>query len=486
MYDHQDSEICLIGNHPHPGPGRCCTRHLDRIRDQLAGVAAMTGRLPAQLVPGSPAADPGQKVATSRVGSPTPANLAVLSLLAPGGREIRRDARMLAPQVRRWTTTSTYDVTVIRDGQPVTERKTLPTWHSEIVTDGYLHHDCRCGTPHRPQRRPVLRMDDDQVGLIPPAEWLDSWVRRWRIALHHTRSPLKARVSLACDADQARRLHRATTGERLRAARRSPALMPAVAQLIVLQRLYEQQLAADHAQVRAALLGIRHDGPDHQQRVDTALHPTGALTPGRTEHDAVAAGWAVRFGATQTAAAVQVDAAYLAEWAVLAADTDHPDVDLPAFAAELAALHAELQHVLGYTSDEQWIGRCPTQLRDLDGTDTDRVCGYGLWHDPYRTRIECPRCHSFWDQREWLPLARLIRTKWPIDRRRRYTQTDRDLAEAAHDYLPHCHACDEPLTIGWKEVTGRGRDTTPYWTPATLTCPDQCLTGTALTPAAAA
>lgn len=504
MYDQgEEPAVCRIGEHKHRGAGSVCAGHLDGMRAQLAGVARMTRELPGRLVPGSPAA--GDKVTTSRIGSPTSARTDVLSLLGPGGAEIRRDARMLSPLIRRWSTMHTYDVTVPGpDGEPVTETRQLRQWHAELVTVGPGKPvECSCGRPHldaagrtvtRP--RPLMVLDDDQVGSIPPAEWLDMWVRKWRLALRHTTSPIKGRVDLACDADQRRRLERARIGESLRAARRSPALMPAVAQLIAVQRTYRDYLARAAPLVRMSLLGVRYDGPDHQARVAAAVGAGRIPGPGDVPgtafevlpaavHDPVAAEWAVRYGYAGVAAAVEVDARYLAEWLPLAVDTDDPDneIDIVVFAADLRALHTELEHVVDATSDKIWVGRCPAFLRDTDGEDTDRLCGAGIRQDPYLSVIDCPGCHTTWPESEWLHLANLIRLRWPIDRRRRYTQGDKVVAEkAVRDRADagarayRCRGCERVLAVDWVETTGR-RDLTRTWSPARLSCPGGCLSG---------
>lgn len=505
MHDHSYDEappvaICRVGGHQHPGTGNLCDRHLDRARRELADVARMTRELPGRLVPDG-SASTGDKVTTSRIGSPTAGRLDVLNLLAAGGREIRRDARMLAPQIRRWSTLSTYEVTVPGpDGKPRTETRTLRTWHAEPVTVGAAGPvSCNCGQQHldrdgKPVKtaRPLLVMDDDQVGSIPPAEWLDMWVRRWRLALRHTTSPIKGRVDLACDADQRRRLERVKMAEAMRAARGVPALMPAVAHLAAVHAAYTDHLQRAVPRVRMALLGVRDDGPEHQARVaaatgagrlpDAADLTGAALNP---VHDPIAAEWAVRYGYAGVAAAVEVDARYLAEWLPLAADHDDPDhdVDVATFATELRALHTELEHVLGYTSDTIRIGRCPAYLRDTDGEDTDRLCGAVIRQDPYRSVVECPRCHTSWPEREWMHLANLIRVRWPIDPHRRYTQGDKVAAEKAvreradsSTRAYRCRGCERVMTVDWVETTGR-RDLTRTWSPKGLACPGGCIAG---------
>lgn len=480
-----DGSVCPIGNHPHRGATALCDRHLDQMRDELAGVARYTARLTDHLAPG-PAGTVGDKVSTSRIGSPTSARLDVLNMIGGGGREIRRDARTLHVQVRRWSTRTPYQADTIRDGKRVTETRYTTGWHSQLITDGVVQPStCACGTVHDPDAvptgtpvgRPLLTLDDDQVGAIPPAEWADEWVRRWRLALGRTRSPLRARVDLACDADQRKRVDRARIGESLRAARQAPVLMPAVARLIAVQRLYEQHLQQTRQQVAQALLGVRSDGPDHQQRVTEAI-TAASLDPTRVLHDPVTAEWAVRYGHAHTAAAVELDTRRLTEWLELAADTDDPDqrIDLTTFARELRSLYLELAHIVGAVADDVRLGRCPAFLRDTDGSDTDRLCGYTLWQDPYRDLVECARCRTSWPKRQWLNLAGLIRRRWPVDRNRRYTQADRTAAETNIDYLPRCTGCERPMRIEWRDATGR-RDLTRFWAPTGTVCPAGCIAG---------
>lgn len=490
-YDDDAGSVCRVGNHRHNGTSALCDRHLDTIRTQLAAIARYTRQLPYHLMPGT--TPPGDRVSTSRTGSPTPGRLDVLSLSAAGNADVRLDPRLLHQQVRQWSTVSTLTVRTIRGAEWVTETRRIPTWHSQIVTDGHPQPQaCQCGHIHddqaiptgTPEGRPMLVMDSDQVGLLPPAEWADEWVRKWRLALGRTRSPIRGRVDLACDADQRKRLHRATIGEALRKARQSPALMPAVAHLITVQRAYATYLDEVKPRVRAALLGIRTDGPHHQARVAQAIDNPGLATPAAV-HDSVAAEWAVRYGTAQTEAAVEIDCQRLAEWVELAADAadlaaGDPDaterVDIGRFAGELRALHAELARVVGVISDDIWLGRCPALLRDTDGEETDRPCGYGLWQDPYRTVVECGRCRSMWPRKDWLGLAALIRTRWPYDRRRRYTALDRHAAETSPN-LPRCTGCMRPMRIDWRDSTAR-RERTPYWTPTGLACPAGCLAST--------
>lgn len=472
MRDHDDDRACRIGGHPHRDNADVCGPHLAQIREQLAGVVAMTRRLAYHLAPGSPPA--GDKLSRpGRVGSPTAARLDVLSLVGPGVTEIRRDARSLVPQVRRWSTLHEY---TIRIGDGPDQRRTVRTWHSELVAGDVTRRPCRCGDVHdedfdgRPRRQPRLVLADDQVGVIPPAEWCDVWVRRWRLLLGHHQAPARIRIALRADVDRAQRLADAAVRQARLLAAGHAGTMPAVAAYLAVKQGYAHMLAEARRRVNAALLGVRDDGEAHQARVAAAL--AGDRVP-RLEHDAVAAEWIVRYGGAVTAAYTEVDAGYLAEWLPLVGDLD--DGDVGAFAAELRSLHAELEHTLGETRDEQWLGRCPAELL-VDGEPTGPLCGAGLWHDPYRTRVECPRCHTATPEKDWVRLAARIRHAWPIDPRRRYNDGDRKAAELNVDRLPRCRGCERTMAVQWREVTARG-DRGPMWRPVRLACPQGCLAG---------
>lgn len=416
----------------------------------------MTRQLTYHLMPGSPL--PGEKVTASRDGSPTPASLKILTMVGPGVTEIRRDRRSLSPQVRRWSTVETVDVH--NPGRPV-QRRQIRVWHRELVVD---HNG-----------RPVLVPDDDQVGVIPPAEWCDVWVRRWRLALQHNRTELAGRWVDYSEAEQGRRLTRAAIGETVRIDRGIPTFMRAVAAYVAVSRAYAQH--QQRVRVGTAILGLRDDGPQHVARVADAL---AGVRPPTVAHDPATAEWIMRFGTARTAATVEVDVHYLTTWLPLVAELDDPDETLSVakFGAELRALHAELEHALGETRNVQWVGRCPARLADEDGTETSRVCGAGIWYDPHspHSRIECPRCYTATGERRWLTLAKRIRATWPIDGRRRYTAADRWYAQTRTERIPTCRGCERTLTVQWKPAPERG-DREPMWRPARLVCPHGCLAG---------
>ena len=493
--------VCRVGGHPHAGAAAICTYHLEAGRAQLAALPRLVQGLTRFLLPGPSL--PGEKVSTSRLGSPTPARLDVLTLVGPGTTEIRRDRRSLAPQVRRWSTLETVTVAVPRGLGGARfridlERRQIRVWHRELVVD---HADpgrvCRCGQTHTPDqdghartpRRPLLVVDDDQVGIVPPAEWADLWVRRWRRELGHPvpartqtgglarlagrRAPLVLPVRpdvTAVAENREQRLGDAAVREALLMQHGRPLALRAVAEYVAVKRTYVHVRDQARQRITATMAGIG-DGQTGRARAAAAL--AGAAT-WRGQPDPAAAEWALRYGGALTAAYVEVDAGYLAAWLAAAAESD--DAAVGEFLVELRALVAELEHTLGETRDEQWLGRCPAELHDDQGEPTGRVCGYGLWQDPYRSRAECPRCHAAWPEHEWLTLAARIRAKWPIDRRRLYTAGDRKAAEKQIDRLPRCRGCERTMSVQWREAGGRGYRER-MWRPAALVCPSGCLAG---------
>ena len=150
-YDRPEPErdepvYCLIGGHRHPGTTIICDQHLNELPTLIDGVARMTHQLALNLMPGTAAT--GEKVTSPNPFSSTPTNFNALNLIGPGVTELRRDRRSMAVQVRRWSTVSTYDVTAIIDDQPVTQRRQLRFFHSELITDGRTSRPCACGEPH--------------------------------------------------------------------------------------------------------------------------------------------------------------------------------------------------------------------------------------------------------------------------------------------------------------------------------------------------
>jgi hypothetical protein len=157
------ADMCTVCRRREPTRGLVCDTDLDAIREMLADLPRKLRLLPLMLMPGqSPA---GEKVATTRVGSPTPARLDALSLVGPGSIPV---PGVLHPLVRRWSTTRTVQVEAqVGTYRVDTHTTTITEWHQEPVIDASTGN-------------PVMVPDDDQAGVLPPAEWLDQQVTGWR------------------------------------------------------------------------------------------------------------------------------------------------------------------------------------------------------------------------------------------------------------------------------------------------------------------
>lgn len=252
--------------------------------------------------------------------------------------------------------------------------------------------------------RTVHITHDDQSGFLPPAEWLDSWARAWRAHYGHHKPARPAR-------------------------------------------------GAGKTRAHAAAAVVTVLGRDGY----------GGLAP-VLDGDPLAEEWETRFGEPAADQRIVTDTHYLLTWLDRACDDD---VGIADFSAELAVLHAELGRILGETPDQQWLGRCPATLaRDGD----ERICGAGLWHDPYVDQVACPRCHSTWGPGPLalLRLAADIRNTWPLDRRRRYTHTER-----VGLLLPRCPGCGKPIAVTWADTTVPG-EPERTWRPTSASCLDRC------------
>jgi hypothetical protein len=391
-----DSKCIICGKRP-AVTGLVCDQDKRTIHHQLAGLPRQVQRVADQVVPLEVGDD--ARVSTTRVHAGAPARVDALSLTGPGSEDVEWvSARsVLHPAVRQWTTSRTVTVEQLVDGRPVRQQRTVTDWHRELLVDD--------------DGRTVLVANDDQAGLVPPAEWLDSWVRRWRVSFgHHV--PRRSRPVNTADT-AAPQTGRAEREERAR-----------------------------------VLLGL-----------------TGYVEPARRADDPVAAEWALRFGPRPASPAVAADVRYLLTW--IDQICDHRQVAV--MATELRALAGELARVIGDGSHLQWLGRCPTAVVD-EQQGTGRPCGAGLWQDPHVSQIQCPRCASTWGPqwRQIMGLARQIRAAWPLDRRRRYTDSERtDLPAVA------CPGCSWPVTVTWRESTGRG-DRQRWWNIQTVQCRLNC------------
>lgn len=402
--------LCVVCRHRPPARGYVCEADRERITAQLAELPRRLADLTLQLVP-SAAGIRADRVSTTRVGSPTGARLDALTLLGPGADGLSEEAvaAMMHPVIRRWRTIHRYTITVEMNGQTRDVERELVEWHQEAET--------------HPDGRPVLAAADDQTGLLPPAEWLDSWARSWRKHFGHHVPPL------------------------LRA------------------RGYGKDTAS--ARVTAGALAL-HAQRQHDINVVLGLTLGHGGAPVLRTDDPIAEEWEIRYGEPTADRAVQRNVAYLLAWFDYAAAAD---VGIADFAAELRSVTAELVRVLGEQPDQQWLGRCPSKLTDQTTGDTHR-CGAGLWQDPFASQVQCPRCRSTWGQKkvELIHLAAEIRKVWPIDRRRRYTT---DEASQAVDGSLTCPGCGEYVDIAWREVTAP-TERERWWRPERAVCPRGC------------
>lgn len=388
-------------------PGPVC--HADQ-----ALIDRMLAEIPRRLAAVANALTPSRAQAGERVGvsahvhSSAPARINALSLVGPGGDV----PASLHPQVRHWHATRLVDVVRIDGGRAYTVRVKVVDWFSEIVlgTDG----------------NPVIF--DDQIGVVPPREWLDMQVRRWRAHFgHHV--PARTRLGP----------QRAYLPAAYRTLLRLPDGARTVGFLLAAH-------AASGAHARLAYRGLL--------AYETTDRDPAIADLERRGH---AMGW---------------DIDYLRTW--LAEACGEEGLDLAAFVAQLTALHAEIARVLGDTPDREWVGRCPAFIADVDAdgepAGRKRPCGAGLWQENgayVSAQVVCPRCRSTWETRghAGAGTAREIRRVWPIDRRRRYTADQIDRITA-----PRC-VCGKRVKVEWRDVTGT-QDRQRTWQPVGAHCPD--------------
>lgn len=414
------ADLCAVCRRREATVGRLCDPDVKTATELLADLPRKLRLLPLMLLPGqSPG---GDKVATTRVGSPTPARLDALSLVGPGSVPV---PGALHPLVRRWATTRQVQVEArVGTYRVDTHTTTITEWHSEAVVDD--------------DGDPVMVPDDDQTGVLPPVEWLEQQVTGWRDVFGHHRPPASyVRPSTAPrhPRDAIDWVIRHGTPEQV-------AAMFAAQELVKKYRQGVADLVAGHE-------------PGHGGKRPTNLR----------EDDPVADLWSVRFGRPAISRGALLNIHYLHTWLGQAAD--HGAIDIAAFVTELRAVSAELTRVLGEQPDQQWLGRCPATITDDAGK---KPCGAGLWQDPHASVVECPRCHSAWGPRtvHLMHLAAEIRRVWPLDRRRRYSHEERFALRPID-----CPACAQPITIVWRLVTGTG-DQTRWWRPVRTFCRAGC------------
>lgn len=400
------SDVCVVC---HRGPGKVCPACLNSMDHQLSELPRRYATISGALAPRQ--TGPAERGA-ARVHAGLPLNENALSLLAPGGLP-----PILHPKIRHWQTRRKVEVTTYAPGRPPrTVTIVLTDWFSEPVT----------GT----DGQPVMDVDDDQVGVIPPREWLDQHVRQIRTHLGHH---VPARTTI-----RATRTYVPAVYRTLLQHARGPAVIAWLA----------TTSHATGALERLAYRGLLSTPADTATRIERRGEPPRSI---------------------------QWDVAYLRTWLEKACTEDA--IDPAAFAAQLRALHAEITRVLGDTPDQTWVGRCPAFIATLDDTGQPtgrrKPCGAGLWQDNsayVSAQVQCPRCSSTWDTRghAGAGTAREIRRVWPIDRRRRYTAD-----EVGRLRTPTCTSCGKRLTIRWRDVTGT-RDKQRTWQPTGAVCDQGC------------
>ncbi len=407
-------------------PGPVCDADRKTIDQQLAALPARIAAAAVALTPGP--APIGEHISRSaRPHTQPPAPVDWLSLNGPGGDV----PATLRPMVRHWSIERTVVVTSHPGGRARTATVQVTDWFHELVLgdDG----------------KPVMAADTDtdQVGVVPPREWLDIQVRRWRAHFGHHVPP---RTSLG-----GLRPYVPAAWRWLLGFSNGP-------QAIALLSVLHQDDARRGGMARLAYRGLLAE-PGARPLTDPVLEEIERRgepgLPPRT---------------------VRWDVDYLRNWLDKACEQD--SLDIPAFAAQLRALHAEISRVLGDTPDQTWVGRCPAFIAELDRqtgepTGRKRPCGGGLWRETgayLSAQVTCPRCHMTWDVcgNAGAGTAREIRRVWPLDRRRRYKAADIDRLTP-----PKCPCCGNRVTVDWREVTGT-RDPARTWTPTRTSCPNGC------------
>lgn len=404
-------ELCVVC---HAEPGPLCDDDLKNTDRQLRALPRRLLAVAGALTPGR--APVGERVSMSaHAHANLPARVAALSLVGPGADV----PAPLHPLMRHWSVKRKVRVTSHANGYARMVDVEVTDWFQEAVGADDDHLTM------------VPADNNDQIGLVPPREWLDQQVRRWRGHFGHH---VPARTKLP---DPEPYL--------------PPWCLPLLARPDGPQAIAFMMTAhaADGAYARLAYRGLL-SGRTPDPVLDDVERRARPAEPPRTM------GW---------------DVNYLRTWLPRAAGQEA--LDIGGFTATLAALHAEIGRVLGDTPDQEWLGRCPAFLTeyDEDGEPTGRKkpCGGALWQDntAFTAQVQCPRCRMTWDTRGHggAGTAREIRRVWPIDRRRRYTARDIDRI-----VMPKCPACDNRITVDWREVTGT-RDRQRTWQPTAARCP---------------
>ncbi len=162
-----DTPHCPVCRARQPNRPAVCGPCRTRIGQQLADLPYRVARLVGQLPP--TLAAQGERVSTSRTGSPTAGRIDVLSLIGPGSAAVNV-ATAVHPRVRRWSTSHAVTVQYAHLGRVHTITRTIVDWHSEPVAVDTA-------------TTPAV---DDQVGVVPPKEWATAWARLWQHRLGHS------------------------------------------------------------------------------------------------------------------------------------------------------------------------------------------------------------------------------------------------------------------------------------------------------------
>lgn len=423
-----------------------CEDDRSGMAKMIAALPGRVERLSSMIVPGQGA--DGPRVATSRTDAPLPVRTAALSLLAGGNDQV---SGMLHPLVRRWQARRMALVSrVVLVGGVATiveEEKEIDDWQRELVRG--------------PDGRVIEVPDDDQIGTLPPREWLDTQVRHWRLklgdhvpvrtpgAIAH-RSPGSDGLLGAVTMWPSRPHGNEKTG---RAARRAALeLMPMLSSQPG-REVYSVLYAVEWYRQRqvSARLGLYTDVPQADRPDDPLMEEIEA-----------------RYGQPPRSMAMAWDVKYLLAHLDDVCDRGE-ELAVDTFAAELQALTAEIMRVLGEDVENQWLGRCPAFLLDEE-SGVKYPCGAGLWQQVEWAQAPCPRCHTTWDTRgpAGRTLAREIRKVWPVDRRRRY-----NAEQMAATMPPRCPTCAKRVLIEWREVTGTG-ERQRWWQPKASRCESGC------------
>ncbi|MGK5677596.1 hypothetical protein [Actinoplanes sp. URMC 104] len=433
------SEPCVVCRHRDADV--VCDDDRALLREQLTDIPRKLADLATRVMRAS-GGDDGPRVTATKVEADSPVNEHVLSLLAGGSEHV---SAVLVPLVRRFPITTTVTVQQVVGGRTVTSEQQITKWFTEAVGDpdgplSWVRHD-------------------DQIGVLPPREWLDVTVRAWRAQLgHHVPARSMGAVAVRRGGGavtfwpkQPRPPARAVSAWRMGAAGMLALLsFPAGRRAYAIAAAFEQH---------------------RRDRVNAYLGLLGPLAAADRPEDPLLDDIETRFGEPPRSQAIAWDVDYLLTWLDEACDRD---LGIAEFAGELATLTAELERALGEQPEQTWIGRCPAMLieeRDSDDGEAAEVrrrpCGAGLWHQPGWAQVPCPRCHATWDVRgpAAARTALQIRKVWPYDRRRRYT-----VDEIGQLPVRHCATCTAPLQVRWREATGSG-EKTRTWQLAEVSCP---------------